>query len=145
MNKRLELNEDLVLAASHGDNKTVEELLNAGADINFFDELSKTALHYAVEGGHKRLVHFLLENGADVNAHLSDNIGDTPIIIAAYEGHYAVSKLLLKSGADPYITAWMGNDALDYAVRRKDPDGEKIKNLIVETHPPAKGRKYRYR
>lgn len=143
MNKQLELNEDLLFAASSGDHNKVEELIDAGADIHFFDELSKSALHYAVENDHKQLVHFLLQRGADVNAHLRDNAGDTPITIAAYQGHYAISKLLLKSVADPYIPAWMGNDAFDYAIRRKDVNGEKIKELIIKMHPPAKGRKYR--
>lgn len=145
MDSQLELNEDLLFAAESGDHKRVEELLDAGADIHLFDELSKSALHYAVEGGHRRLVHFLLTNGADVNAHVSDDAGDTPITIAAYQGHYAITKLLLKAGADPYITAWMGSDALDYAVRRKDANGKKIKELIVTIHPPAKDRKYRYK
>jgi len=145
MHKQLELSEGLLFAAGSGDHKKVEELLDAGADIHFFDELSKSALHYAVEGAHRQLVHFLLEKGANVNAHLRDNAGDTPITIAAYEGHYAVCKLLLKAGADPYITAWMGKDALDYAVRRKDANGEKIRELIVEMYPPSKDRKYRYK
>ncbi|WP_051279608.1 ankyrin repeat domain-containing protein [Hellea balneolensis] len=145
MDEQLELNEDLLFAAGSGDHKKVEELLDAGANIHFFDELSKSALHYAVQGAHRQLVHFLLEKGANVNAHLRDNAGDTPITIAAYEGHYAVSKLLLKAGADPYITAWMGKDALDYALGRKDSNGEKIKELIVGMHPPSKDRKYRYK
>ena len=145
MDKQLELNECLLYAVSSGDNKKVEELLDAGADIDFFDELSHSALHYAVKSSDRQLVHFLLARGADVNAHLSDNAGDTPLTIAAYQGHYTISKLLLKSGADPYITAWMGNDALDYATRRKDVNGDKIKELILKMHPPAKDRKYRYK
>ena len=145
MDNQLELNENLLFAASSGDNKKVEELLDAGADIDFFDNLSMSALHYAVEGAHRQLVHFLLAKGADVNAHLSDDAGDTPITLAAYQGDYAICKLLLKAGADPYITASMGNDALDYAVRRKDTNGEIIKELIVKMYPPAKDRKYRYK
>lgn len=144
MDNLSELNEDLLFAAGSGDYKTVEELLDAGADIDFFDELNRSALHYAVEGAHRRLVHLLLAKGADVNAHVSDNAGDTPMTIAAYQGHYDICKLLLKSGADPYITAWMGNDALYYAVKRNDANGERIKELITKMHPPAKNRKYRY-
>lgn len=72
MDNQLELNEDLLFAAGSGDHKRVEELLDAGANIHFFDELSKSALHYAVEGAHRQLEHFLLTNGADVNAHMSE-------------------------------------------------------------------------
>ncbi len=145
MDKQSELNQDLLIAASSGDHKKVEDLIDAGADIHFFDEVSKSALHYAVESADKRLVHLLLEKGADVNAHVSDDAGDTPLTVSAYEGHYAISKLLLNKGADPYITAWMGSDALDYAERRKDDIGEKIKALIIKMHPPDKDRKNRYR
>ena len=141
----MELNEDLLFAAANGDLERVEKLIDAGADIHFFDEMSKSALHYAVEGAHRQLVHWLIEKGANVNAHLRDNAGDTPMTIAAYQGHFEISKLLLQAGADPYITAWMGKDALDYAINRKDANGEKIKVLIVNMHPPDKKRRYRLR
>lgn len=145
MDMQLELNEELLIAADSGDHKRVKELLGAGADIHFFDELSNSALHYAVKGAHHQVVHFLLEKGADVNAHLRDHAGDTPISTAAYKGHYAITKLLLKAGADPYIPTWMGNDALDYAIKRKDANGEKIKALILEMRPLALNRKNRYK
>jgi len=145
MDNQLDLYEDLLFAVSSGDYKKVEELIDVGADIHFVDELSKSALHYAVENDHRQLVHFLLSKGADVNAHLSDSAGDTPITIAAYQGHYAISKLLLKAGANPYISAWMGNDALDYALRHEAVDGKSIKELIIKMHPSAKCRKYCYK
>ena len=43
----------------------VEALLNAGADPNLIDEKGWTPAHYAGDGGHKDMLHLLLENGAE--------------------------------------------------------------------------------
>jgi ankyrin repeat protein len=44
--------ERLHRAAADGDVAQMESLVAAGSDINVFDELSRTPLHYAVEGEH---------------------------------------------------------------------------------------------
>jgi ankyrin repeat protein len=43
----------------------VEELLNAGADINACDVAGYTALHYAASGGHIETGRLLIARGAD--------------------------------------------------------------------------------
>ena len=137
---QLEQIEYLHLAAQKGDIARVEALIAAGASLHDFDELSYSALHYAVKSGNRQLVHRLLELDADVNSHHTDNGGDTPIIIAAEEGAFGIVKLLLHFGADPYITGWMRLDALDRAEKRKDAAGDKIKALILRERPPSKDR-----
>ncbi len=128
------------IAAQKGDISRVEAFIDAGANLHSFDELSYSALHYAVKSGNRQLVHRLLELGADVNSNHTDNGGDTPIIIAAEEGTFGIVKLLLNLGADPYITGWMQLDALDRVERRKDAEGDKIKALILRERPPSKDR-----
>ena len=140
-----EMNDRLNIAAQEGDHLLVASLIDTGADIYCFDELSKTALHYAAESGNSRIVQMLLVAGASTNAHDAERIGDTPIIFAAREGHFRIVKMLLNAGADPYIAGWMQCDALDHAEMRKDDDGDKMKNLILEKCPPSKNRKYRVR
>ena len=135
-----EQTEDLHFAAGNGDLKTVEALIDAGANIHYFDTLSYSALHYAVKSGNRQLVHRLLELGADVNSHLAGYAGETPITIAVEEGSFDITKLLLNYGADPYITGWMRLDALDSAEQRKDEKGNKLKALILREHPPSKER-----
>lgn len=53
----------LQLAAQAGSCHAVQALVKAGADVNSTDmSYGRTALHVAVEGGHKDIVKFLVEN-----------------------------------------------------------------------------------
>ena len=137
---QIELDDELRLAAQAGDLKTVESAISAGANIHAFDELQNTALHYAATSGNRQLVHWLIQQGADVNSHNADSAGETPLSLAAEKGHFSIAKLLLGLGADPYLKGWMWNDALDRADNRKDALGDKIKDLILREHPPSKER-----
>lgn len=47
--------------------KILKILLNSGALINVITKMERTALQIAAYHGHTECVHFLLENGADVN------------------------------------------------------------------------------
>lgn len=52
-----------------GKDQIVEVLINAGANVNYRDEITHNmALSDAVVGGHEKSVEILLDNGADVNA-----------------------------------------------------------------------------
>ena len=51
--------------------------------------------------------------------------------------------MLLRAGADPYITGVMGNDALHRAEQCESADAEKIKDAIIRTKPPKKNRRMR--
>ena len=49
--------------------RVVRELVKCDKKtINDEDENSNTALHFAAEAGHNKVVHALLEAGADINA-----------------------------------------------------------------------------
>ncbi len=63
----------LSFAALIGANPMVEELLEAGADINFQNKDGATPLHSAAFFGQASTVELLLENGADKN--IKDNSG----------------------------------------------------------------------
>ena len=70
---------DLHFAVQHGDMTRVRQLLAEGRSPNAFDEICKTPLQYAAEGGHIDIMRVLLEAGADVNAHEEPRIGNTPL------------------------------------------------------------------
>ena len=53
-----------MLAASAGEIKNVRALIAAGADMNARDKENKTALSYAKENDHDRVVKLLLSYGA---------------------------------------------------------------------------------
>ena len=60
--------------------------------------------------GHEKIVEFLVENGADVNAAASSEV--TALWLAASEGRTDVMKLLVKNNADASNTRVDGLSAL---------------------------------
>jgi len=86
------------LPAYLGDLTKVKSFLRKGIDINSKDALEYTALHYAVQGGHREMAEFLIAQGADVNAEQEG--WRTPLHIAAKTGHTDVAELLIANGAN---------------------------------------------
>jgi ankyrin repeat protein len=117
-------------AAQDGDIGLVEQLLNQRHEINLFDDIGKTPLHYAVEAGHLNIVTRLLEAGADVNAHDESKIGNTPLNDNAGESSPEMVSRLLEAGADPTISGWMGMNAIHRAAERKDVDAGRVQALL---------------
>lgn len=131
--------EQLHFAAQDGDCARLGELLAEGYPINAFDDLGKTALHYAVEGEHYDAVEMLFRSGADVNAHDERVIGDTPLLSVADTCSLRMAQLLLAAGADPTIPGWMQLTALDKARNRKRGDGPQVYDLLIKaaSNPPS--------
>jgi ankyrin repeat protein len=127
--------EQLIRAAQDGDLLAVQQLAASGFDVNLMDELSKAALHYSVEGEHYKVAQWLIENGADVNLHDDEMIGETALSLAAQGDYPEIVELLLKHGADPDITGWMKQTARTRAHKRKDAEGKKIAGLIEQYKP----------
>jgi hypothetical protein len=68
-----------------------------------------------VFNGHRDIARFLVERGANVNAH-SPN-GSTPLMMAAREGREELAHFLLESGADTRARNDWGDSALTLAMR----------------------------
>ena len=66
-----------------------------------FDAYGYTALHYAAQQNHTKIVVYLLSKGCPPDA---SNCGATPLHRAAYTGSIESCKLLLEAGADPNAT-----------------------------------------
>ena len=74
----------------------------------------RSALHHAVEADNLSMVNCLLyECNADADAMTFDEI--TPLHIAAGRGMESIVALLLAAGADPRMTNYEGESALDVA------------------------------
>lgn len=127
--------ERLHRAAQDGDLDEMSALAKAGFKLSEFDELSRTPLHYAVEGEHYKAVRWLLENGAEVDAHQEELIGETALCQAARQSYPELVELLLKHGADPDLPGWMNISARIRAQGRKDEEGKKIAALIEKYKP----------
>jgi len=61
--------------------KTIELLIEAGANVNVQDDFGGTPLYLAIVRENLELVKILVENGADVN--LKDSKGRSPLFYAA--------------------------------------------------------------
>jgi hypothetical protein len=108
------VNEQLLNAASSGDEEAFDAAIEGGASVNAQDTSGTTPLHYAALGGHVRLVGRLLVIGADPDA--ANKCGITPITEAAAGDHVEAVEALLRNGAgatDDAIRAAERADAFD--------------------------------
>ena len=77
---------------------TLECLVNKGANINGSSELLFQATQL-------KIVQFLVEHGANVN--VANDVKETPLFGASFEGHHDIVKYLLEHGANANATARM--------------------------------------
>jgi len=124
----------LLLAASNGHLKIVEELLQRGADINRAGKNGFTPLKISVVYGHFGCVKALLDREARINE-VSGEIPDTALHTAAIIGHIKINKLLLERGIDKDIKDRDGRRAECFA---KQKNYDNVARLICDYKPPNK-------
>ncbi|KAI9769489.1 MAG: hypothetical protein M1840_003966 [Geoglossum simile] len=134
----------LILAAQEGHEEVVRLLLIGGVDLK--EGYGPRALLFAAWNGYERIICLLLDSGIDANGEgigtwaspplgignkvdLLDGVGSTALHLAAYGGHEAIVRLLLKSGADANAKGGSSSTALHGAVRNKH---EGIVQLLLE-------------
>ena len=118
--------------AQSGNLAEVERLLRDGYDVNAFDELGNTPLHYAAAREDLELVRLLLQRGADVNARDEAGIGNTPLAAVAATCCLTTARLLVEAGADPSLPGWMNLSALDRAKNRRRGEGPAVYSLLLQ-------------
>ena len=84
------------LAAALGQVSVMEDLLQAGGNINATDEGGRTGLILAAQGGHVEMVKALIEKGVNIKA--KDHEGNTALIHAARQGKVDMVKDLVRAG-----------------------------------------------
>jgi ankyrin repeat protein len=93
------IDRDLLVAVENGDLERLMELIEKGADaLGIKTDEGYTLLHWASYYGHKDIVKYLIEIGANVNTTSID--GKTPIYWAKQNGHREVVDLLIHYGAN---------------------------------------------
>ena len=93
------LGDEIHEAAKNGDIATMRVLLQGKhSPVENKDSYGETALHLAVDNGHKDIVELLLAKGANVNA--PGKSGETPLHLAALRGQGGIAEVLLASGAN---------------------------------------------
>eukprot|EP00468_Gymnochlora_sp_CCMP2014_P013570 CAMPEP_0167745776 /NCGR_PEP_ID=MMETSP0110_2-20121227/3341_1 /TAXON_ID=629695 /ORGANISM="Gymnochlora sp., Strain CCMP2014" /LENGTH=334 /DNA_ID=CAMNT_0007630459 /DNA_START=47 /DNA_END=1048 /DNA_ORIENTATION=+ len=104
--------EELMEACVEGDLKLVKTILKERPhSINHRSVVMP--LHAAVQHRRKKIVVWLIENGAFVDARTED--GSTAIALAAYNGDMELVKMLAERGSDPGIKNQQGYNALEVA------------------------------
>ena len=89
----------LRLAALSDHDRVLEHFLaEVGNDMEAKDEAGRTALYWASELGHGRVVDILLNKGADVNA--QGGYDGSALQAASVRGHDKIVQILLANGAD---------------------------------------------
>jgi ankyrin repeat protein len=91
----------IIKAAKHGNVADLQSLLATDKTlINACDKDGSTPLHCAIWKGHLAAVAFLIEAGADVNAHNeNDHWGTTPLHAAAHANQPEIAEMLIANGA----------------------------------------------
>jgi ankyrin repeat protein len=102
------------LAAESGNVRNIRRwLAGEDTDVDARGNFSRTALHFAAQGGHCEVVRMLLEAGGDSSA--EDEGRGTPLHLAAKSGHGLVVKLLLDGGSNGNAIDMEGKSAIEYA------------------------------
>ena len=80
-----------------GKTDIVQQLVDAGANVNAVDSDGDPLLHEAIWRGHTEIVRIMVAAGADVRATRPN--GDTLIGEAIFRGHEEIVQILLDAGA----------------------------------------------
>jgi ankyrin repeat protein len=93
------------------------------------DEMGGTALHLAAQGGHKDIVTFLLEQGAQANS--KDGSGRTPLVRACRMGQMGAVQMLVQHMGPQALQMWdrNGMTALHWACA--EGYGAVVKTLLL--------------
>ncbi|KAG4112525.1 hypothetical protein ERO13_D13G167259v2 [Gossypium hirsutum] len=94
----LKLVDNLCLAASKGEVRAIQKLVENGAAINGRDQHGWTTLHRASFKRRTDAVKILIDKGIDIDSR--DEDGYTALHCAVESGHAEVVELLVKKGAD---------------------------------------------
>jgi ankyrin repeat protein len=108
-------------AGRTADDRCALALLNAGADSSLRHESGAMPIHLASASNYLGALQALLDHRPqDVDA--KTNIGLTPLMMAATEGHAEAVRLLLKFGADRTLKDDEGLTAKDVAIKNRNED-----------------------
>ncbi|NOI79688.1 ankyrin repeat domain-containing protein [Vibrio tubiashii] len=111
----------LHLAAYHGNEAQVMELLKTNPDPDDRDSYGGTALHAAMFQDNTRIVELLIEAGFDVNA-VGPRNGYTPLHDAVWGNNLPALKILVENGGDTSIKGLDGNTPLEKAMAENKPE-----------------------
>jgi ankyrin repeat protein len=98
--------------------KAVRLLVSSGAALENWPGYYGP-LAYAAYRGNERVVRYLIDRGANVNAGAGNGgaYSNTPLMMAAIQGHESIVMTLLRAGADADIRIFGGHTAAELAAK----------------------------
>jgi uncharacterized protein len=125
----------LGLASHFGNEETVRQLLDQGADVNMRSKdgnLNNMALHAAIAGNYEHVVATLIKHGADVNARCEGKWrkGFTPLHVAGYFGRESIIRLLLQQPVDKAAVNDKGEAPYEVAIARGHQECAELLQLL---------------
>jgi len=113
-------------SAENGDLEKVKSEISKGIDVDYRDADGKTALIYASTANKTKVMEYLLEHGADINA--TTQFNETALFWATAFGHVDAVRLLLNKNADTQIINNDHKTALDLS---RDLNKEEIERMLI--------------
>ena len=110
-------NTALVLSTKTNNIDVSLKLISHGADANVATKEGKTALHYASKAGYTDHIQILVKAGAQPSTEARDKHGNTPMLLAAANGHTQTVCALADAGAVVDVCNRHGETAVHLAAK----------------------------
>ncbi len=117
-NTNLPKEELLEYSVKKNDLNNIDQLLNAGANIDYRNSCGRTPVIEAVTCGHIESTRLLIAKGA--NLELYSNEGDNAVLLAAQKSNVIIVRALLEAGANVNASNNHGCSSLMIAAKRND-------------------------
>lgn len=118
----------LAVNAMKGDIAGMEQALHKGADLNQ-EWMFNSPLSWAIDSGHLTAVKFLVQRGANINAHFGLP-KRTALQQAAEDGNVDIVVYLVEAGADVNARNKFSRTALHHARRGQGKDPRKTEEVV---------------
>jgi len=107
-------------------NALIELMENGNYDVNFMDDVGQTLLNWASAFGTLAMVEYLIKKGADVNR----GQRSSSLHYTACFGRPAITKALLRTGANPDLRDEDGKTPLDRAREKNDEGHREVVHIL---------------